>query len=227
VTDPLMGAIAYYNINEASYDFANGDIIEGIDKAGEGLLNAILGGASLNMGSCFAAGTPILTPDGSKPVDEIRPGDQVLAIPEDDPDAQPVPRMVEEIFENYMPTLDLHVNGRAIRTTAEHPFWVRDRGWVAAQQLQVGDELRTHDGRWVSVDGTVGPRPPAPVYNMRIAHYHTYFVGHALWGFAVWSHNTGSHTNTHASGKTYSGKGPPPGWTSRRRRRQSCTKIRL
>jgi hypothetical protein len=40
------------------------------------------------------------------------------------------------------------------------------------------------------VDGIDGPKPSAPVYNMRVARYHTYFVGQALWGFAVWSHNT-------------------------------------
>jgi hypothetical protein len=28
-----------------------------------------------------------------------------------------------------------------------------------------------------------------PVYNLRIAEYHTYFVGSAEWGFSVWTHN--------------------------------------
>jgi Pretoxin HINT domain len=86
-----------------------------------------------------------------------------MAIPEDDPEAEPLPCEVEEIFENYMPTLDLLVNERAIRTTPEHPFWVRDRGWVPAQQLHAGDELRSNDGRWVLVDGIDGPKPSAPV----------------------------------------------------------------
>ena len=101
----------------------------------------------------------------------------------------PVPRQVEETFVNYLPLLDLFVNGRTIRTTAEHPFWVRDRGWVAAQQLEAGDELRAHDGRWLKIDGLEGPKPSAPVYNMCVADYHTYFIGHQIWGFSVWSHN--------------------------------------
>jgi hypothetical protein len=81
------------------------------------------------------------------------------------------------------------VNGRTIRTTAEHPFWMRGRGWVAAHQLRAGDELRTHDGRWLKVDGFEGPKPSEPVYNMCVSGYHTYFIGHQIWGFAVWSHN--------------------------------------
>jgi hypothetical protein len=100
-----------------------------------------------------------------------------------------VPRQVEEIFENYLPTLDLHVNGRAIRTTAEHPFWVRGHGWVDAHQFEPGDQLRTRDGRWLEVERIDGPMPSAPVYNMCVQEYHTYFVGHQIWGFAAWSHN--------------------------------------
>jgi hypothetical protein len=144
------------------------------------------------LGGCFAAGTPILTPDGSKLIEDIKPGDWVITAPDDDSDAEPVPCQVEETFENYLPLLDLYVNGRTIRTTAEHPFWVRDRGWVAAQQLQAGDFLRAHDGRWLKVDGLEGPKPSATVYNMCVAEYHTYFVGHQIWGFAVWSHNMAS-----------------------------------
>ena len=27
------------------------------------------------------------------------------------------------------------------------------------------------------------------VYNLRVAEYHTYFVGTSEWGFSVWAHN--------------------------------------
>ena len=32
-------------------------------------------------------------------------------------------------------------------------------------------------------------RRDAKVYNLRVADYHTYFVGDASWGFALWAHN--------------------------------------
>ncbi len=141
------------------------------------------------MRSCFAAGTPLLTPEGSKPIEQFRPGDWVLAAPEDDPEAPPEPRLVEEVFHNYAPLMDLVVGGRTIRTTAEHPFWVRGRGWTAAHQLMAGDHLKSHTGRWVALDGVVGNLEAAPVYNMRVADYHTYFVGGVAWGFSIWVHN--------------------------------------
>ena len=94
-----------------------------------------------------------MTPEGSMLIEQIQPGDWVLAAPDDDLMSDPIPRQVEAIFENFLPTLDLHLNGRTIRTTAEHPFWLKGRGWVDAQQLEAGDQLRTHDGRWLEAEG--------------------------------------------------------------------------
>jgi hypothetical protein len=81
------------------------------------------------------------------------------------------------------------VGGRVLGTTAEHPFWVRGRGWVAASQLRVGDELRSPDGQWVAVEGVRDTGREEVVYNGRVAEYHTYFVGDEGWGFSVWAHN--------------------------------------
>jgi hypothetical protein len=185
--------------SKAAYDAAqalrtavnNGDSV-GAAKAAIGLAGAVY---AMLAGGCFAAGTPILTPDGSKLIEDIRPGDWVITAPDDDPDAEPVPRRVEEIFENYLPLLDLYVNRRTIRTTAEHPFWVRDRGWIAAHQLEAGNELRARDGRWLKVDGLEGPKASETVYNMCVADYHTYFISDQIWEFAVWSHNMGLRCN--------------------------------
>jgi len=48
---------------------------------------------------------------------------------------------------------DERVSGRVLLATLEHPFYVRGRGWVAARELQPGDELRSHDGRWLPIEG--------------------------------------------------------------------------
>ena len=53
-------------------------------------------------GGCFAAGTPLLTPDGSKLIEEFKPGDWILARPEGDPEATPIPKMVEEVFQTTL-----------------------------------------------------------------------------------------------------------------------------
>lgn len=139
--------------------------------------------------SCFAAGTPIRTPDGHKPIELFRPGEYVLAAPEDDPEGAVRPRLVEQVFRSESTLVTVEVGGRSIRTTAQHPFWVVGRGWTEAMDLIAGDRLRSHDGRYVVVAGVVNAREVAAIYNMRVADDHTYFVGAVDWEFSVWAHN--------------------------------------
>jgi len=139
---------------------------------------------------CFAAGTPVLTPDGEKPIEEIRPGDYVLSRHEGDVDGSIGGKPVEECFVRQGDVVEVRVGGRVVRTTQEHPFYVEGRGWTAAGDLRAGDRLATHDGRWVAVEGVVDTGRVETVYNMRVADYHTYFVGRGEWGFALWVHNS-------------------------------------
>jgi len=63
------------------------------------------------------------------------------------------------------------------------------RGWVFARELVAGDKLSTHEGRWVTVEAVTDSGEVTTVYNVRVADYHTYFVGCQEWGFSVWAHN--------------------------------------
>jgi serine protease inhibitor len=60
---------------------------------------------------------------------------------------------------------------------------------MAASELQVGDLLATHNGRWLEVENVVDTGQVETVYNLRVADYHTYFVGSGAWG-GLWVHNT-------------------------------------
>jgi len=74
---------------------------------------------------------------------------------------------VEEVFRRWGVIWEVAVGGRLLRTTAEHPFWVRGRGWTAASQLRVGDALRSHDGQWLAVEGVRDTGREEVVYNGR------------------------------------------------------------
>jgi hypothetical protein len=41
----------------------------------------------------------------------------------------------------------------------------------------------------VTVEAVTDLHEVATVYNLRVAEYHTYFVGSRAWGFSVWAHN--------------------------------------
>ncbi len=48
--------------------------------------------------TCFVSGTPILTPEGEKEIDQLKVGDQVLARSESDAQAAVRSRSVEKVF---------------------------------------------------------------------------------------------------------------------------------
>ena len=172
------------NVINAYEAFSQGDMAGGI-------LNSVaaLGNAASMLRACFAAGTPIRTPDGHKNIEDLRPGDLVLARHEANPNGLVGSRVVEEVFSTVAPIFHLHVGGRVVRTTGEHPFYVVIKGWIAANALAIGDLLLSHDGQIVSVEDLLDTGEYEPVYNVRVAEYHTYFVGEVEWGWSAWAHN--------------------------------------
>ncbi len=138
---------------------------------------------------CFAAGTPVRTADGTKPIDQLQPGDHVLARDEHDVDGAVESKLVEEVFERQSPIIELRVQGKVIETTEEHPFYVKDRGWTIASELKAGDLLSSDDGQWIPLEKTVLSGGYRAVFNVTVADHHTYFIGDDDWGFSIWSHN--------------------------------------
>ncbi|MFY7700479.1 MAG: polymorphic toxin-type HINT domain-containing protein, partial [Burkholderiaceae bacterium] len=142
--------------------------------------------------ACFTAGTPLVVDmeGNSRPIDEIEVGDFVLARSEFDPDGPLELKRVEEKFVRTSVVMELVVHGQSIKTTAEHPFYVPAQGkFVAAGELQVGEQLVGHDGKLVEIESIGSTGEVTTVYNLRVADFHTYFVGGGLWGFDVWVHN--------------------------------------
>jgi hypothetical protein len=75
----------------------------------------------------FAAGTPILTADGYKRIEDIKPGDVIQG--------SPAAGEVCDMFVTRQPIFSLHLNGQVIHTTPDQPFYVKGRGWVNAAEL--------------------------------------------------------------------------------------------
>jgi serpin B len=138
---------------------------------------------------CFAAGTPVLTPEGEKPIELLHVGDHILARDEHNVEGDLQPRVVEDTLHGEAKILELHVRGRIIRTTELHPFFVYGRGWTPAGKLQPKDRMSTNRGDWAEVEKIVDTGISESVYNLRVADHHTYFIGSKAWGFAVWAHN--------------------------------------
>ena len=160
----------------------NGGLLDG--PLDEGLTRVIL------QQTCFTAGTPVLTPGGAKPIESFAVGDSVLARDELVPEGDVRAQRVEAVFELSAPVIELHAGGQTIETTGEHPFYVDGRGWVPAENLQVGDQLVGHNEVRTAVESVVHTERESTVYNLRVSNDHTYFVGEQSWGFSLWVHNT-------------------------------------
>jgi len=211
----LEGGVAATRYGQAVAAYVNGDVPKAAGFFGEATLrllgvglqsrmlaNEIRAGrqaarsalvpgeeAVLSGTNCFVAGTPVLTPDGFKPIEDFQQGDMVLSRSEHDPSGPLAVQMVRDTFERAALVISVRVKGRTIRTTIEHPFFVNGKGWVPAKQLGVGDELLSHDGQVSQVEFLSGVEEMVKVYNLTVEDYHTYFVGCDEWGFSVWVHN--------------------------------------
>ena len=71
--------------------------------------------------------------------------------------------------------------GEVVHTTSEHPFFTTEQGFVPAGKLKVGMHVLRADGSvgvvtgWKVVSGT------KVMYNLEVAHDHTFVVGEGQW----------------------------------------------
>ncbi|WP_036189900.1 polymorphic toxin-type HINT domain-containing protein [Ureibacillus manganicus] len=151
-----------------------------------------------NACNCFIAGTKVLTDEGEKNIEDIEVGDKVLAKDENNPDGELAYKEVTALYRNQRDDIiKLHVGEQIIETTDNHPFWVEGKGWVFADELQVGDKLQKADGSNLTIDKVefVKLDEPVTVYNFTVEDYHTYYVT----DIGIWVHNTNCMDSKSAS----------------------------
>ncbi len=168
---------------------ANGDLVGGMLQVAQGAADLFSATRS-----CFTGRTKVYARgdwgEGWRRLDRLRVGDEVLSRDENDPEGPLVWKRVEAVFVTWALVTNLHVGGRIIETTAEHSFGVAGRGWTAAGELAIGDGILGMEREATTAVAGVAPSGLyQQVYNLRVADFHTYFVGDDGWGFSVWAHN--------------------------------------
>ncbi len=125
--------------------------------------------------SCFAAGTPVRTLTGRRPIESLNVGDQVLC--QDTSTGQLGFEPILVVHHNP-PDKTVRVildNGDEVVASLFHRFWLAGRGWAMAKDLRAGDVVRTLTGR--SSILKVEPGAVMPVFNLDVARGRTFFVG--------------------------------------------------
>ncbi len=128
----------------------------------------------------FSGDTTVATPDGEKAISELEVGDTVLAW--DEETGQLGSFEVTATFSHEDTVIEyLVIDGERLVTTPEHPFYTRERGWVAAGDLKKGEHVRKADGTWGVVESMRLVEREQRMYNLTVDEAHTYFVGDVRW----------------------------------------------
>ena len=124
--------------------------------------------------SCLAWGTPVATETGSRAIEQILPGDKVLA---QDPDTGRLDYKVvlQRTVRRLGEMRKVSVGDDSVTVTLGHPFWVVGKGWRMAKELEVGQRVR---GLGDSFEITAIEELPEDVaYNLVVDDFATYFAG--------------------------------------------------
>ncbi|WP_416997028.1 polymorphic toxin-type HINT domain-containing protein, partial [Alistipes putredinis] len=124
--------------------------------------------------SCFVAGTPVLTEDGDKPIEDVTVGDYVWAWDEATGTTE-LKQVVETYVNETSELTHIFVNGEEIVATPTHPFYCPVKGWTDAAHLRAGDILVLVNGEYVVVEKIQHEllENPVKVYNFQVQDYHT------------------------------------------------------
>ena len=178
----LDGGIGLGPIGLPSFGF--GEAIRAIGGGGGGggdcdMLGGFHGIPEFSPG-CFEAGTLVMMADRTlKRIEQIHVGDLVLSF-----DDKTGMTMAKEILYRSMSlskgdrvTVSLP-EGEVIRSTPNHPFYIKEKGFLLACNLTPQMQLTLTTGGGVPVKGIISqPATKRYVYNLTVSDFHTYFVG--------------------------------------------------
>jgi RHS repeat-associated protein len=127
--------------------------------------------------TCFVAGTLVHTAKGLRRIEEIEPGERVLAWNElsCEYEYDAVGKLIRGVKTDLV---ELRGEGWTVRCSCEHPFLLADRTWRTADALKEGDHLMAEAARSLRVLSfrRLCLSEGVEVYNFGVSRTHTYCV---------------------------------------------------
>lgn len=175
---------------------------------GQGITNAVITpvwnpSTNPNLGlGCFIAGTSVSMSDGtSKNIEDVRVGDSIYTWNEKD-EVKEVCQVLREInlTKDKIYTIKFADSNMSFLTTSlsctgEHPIYIKEKGWVIAENLNEGDIAQNIDGGSMVVKSISISIGDTKVYNLSVKGNHNYYANKIL-----------VHNKDTADGQTYSGQ---------------------
>ena len=125
---------------------------------------------------CFVAGTKVKTKFGLVNIEDIKVGDIVYALNLETNELELKPVLMTKI--SYTTELyNVYVGDVKIQATPRHEFYVVDKGWVRAKNLNVGDMVLSN-GKPKKIDKITHEklREMLEVYNFTVDELHNYLI---------------------------------------------------
>ena len=137
----------------------------------------VAGGLSaVSRAACFVAGTEVLMGNGSsKPIEHIVVGDEVTAADLATGETVKKPVLGTYIHED-VETWTVQTSAGTVTSTAEHPFYVVDKGWTPVRELAADDQLVDEQNQTVKVVAATPTGETADVYNFHVENLNNYHV---------------------------------------------------
>ena len=125
---------------------------------------------------CFLEGTKVLTEDGLRNIEDINLGDKVYSLNPDtnERELKEVTRLIRSVTTEVY---EITIGNEVVKTTPRHEFYIVDKGWIRAYELEVGDvlvsttegEMKINKIEHYSVEET-------PTYNITVDDNHNYLI---------------------------------------------------
>lgn len=156
---------------------------------------------SKKAGSCFTGDMTVCVENGYCFITEIQNGDDIYTRNAETGE-EGIRKVYNAVQSEAHTIYHIQLDGKEeIKTTAYHPFFVKEKGWVNAINLKDGDLLETMAGEaLVTKIFKIRHEEPVKVYNFQVEEWESYFVS----GMQVYVHNG----NPCAASRT-----PPPNGT--------------
>lgn len=155
-----------YRLNNAMYDVTIVEVT--LSSAGKEILYDVY-----THFSCVVAGTPIETPSGPTPVEQLHVGSEVTAY-----DVAAKRRTVARVLEVRSAHAERVVQLGALRLTGKHPVFAGGQ-WTRAEDLAPNAVLLGSDLKPIQLTATPLAQPNT-VYDLSVTEPHTYFAGGLL-----------------------------------------------
>ena len=124
---------------------------------------------------CFAAGTKIYTLNGFVDIQDLNIGDTIYAFNFSSKEVEFSTITKKHIFvSKYI--FELTISNETILVTEDHPFYVREKGWVKVKDLILGDVIFLENKSYENVISIREIPWDDKVHNIEVAKHHNYFI---------------------------------------------------